>query len=64
MSASVEEHKAELERLQKENATLHAKTQIMEERKELLKKIREREAQALQLLDQAKAELDETELFA
>jgi predicted RNase H-like nuclease (RuvC/YqgF family) len=64
MGFAVEQHKAELDRLQQENASLHAKTQLMEERTELLKKLRKRESEALRLLDQAKAELDESDIFA
>eukprot|EP00962_Isochrysis_galbana_P014191 scaffold4043_cov90-Isochrysis_galbana.AAC.1 len=64
MGSAMEQHKLELERLQQENASLNAKTQLMEERSVLLKKIRQRENHALQLLDQAKAELDESEIFA
>jgi predicted nuclease with TOPRIM domain len=64
MDTALEQHKSELDRLQQENATLHAKAQLMEERSELLKRLRERESHALQLLDQAKAELDASEIFA
>jgi len=64
MGSAMEQHKLELERLQQENVSLNAKTQLMEERSVLLKKIRQRENHALQLLDQAKAELDESEIFA
>lgn len=64
MSGSVEQHKVDLERTRRENASLYARAKLMDERTEALKEFRLRESHARELIDAARAELEITTRLA